>query len=93
MRRYLLIAGVALLGILGFSLFGKNGLVHLYRVDRERQEFERRLAELEHENQRLREQIQKLTNDPEYLEKVAREELGMVEPDELVFHLPENAQP
>lgn len=93
MRKYLLIAGVALIGIFAFSLFGKNGLINLYRTRQERQDLEVRLAEVKRENQRLRDQIEKLTGDPLYLEKVAREELGMVKPDELVFHLPGNPEP
>jgi cell division protein FtsB len=89
MRKYLLIAGVALVGILGFSLFGKSGLINLYRARQEEQELKARVAELKDENQKLREEIERLTSDPKYLEKVAREELGMVKPDEVVFHLPD----
>lgn len=93
MRKYMLIVGAALAGILAFSLFGRNGLIHLYKADQERLQLEEKVADMERENERLRQEIQKLTNDPQYVEKVAREELGMVKPDELVFHLPDSAQP
>ncbi len=93
MRKYLLIGALALMGIFAFSLFGKTGLINFYRVEKKSHKLELRLAELKAENQRLREQIEKLQTDPEYLEKVAREELGMVKPDELVFQLTEPAQP
>lgn len=42
---------------------------------------------LEQENQLLRRQISRLKGDPRALERVARDELGLVHPDDLVFQL------
>lgn len=50
---------------------------------------QRRLAELE---ARLREQevvLDRLRNDPAYVEKVIRRRLGYAKPDEFVFRFPE----
>jgi len=41
------------------------------------------------ENQRLQEEIEALRNDPEVIERIAREELNMLRPEELVFSFPE----
>jgi cell division protein FtsB len=43
------------------------------------------LASMQSENDRLRDQIRRLTSDPETIESVAREELGLIRPGELVF--------
>ena len=42
-------------------------------------------AEAEAQNEGLRVEINSLRNDPSYIERVARTELGMVRDDELVF--------
>ena len=36
----------------------------------------------------LKTQIEALRSDPGYIERIARDELGMVRPDELVFQFP-----
>jgi cell division protein FtsB len=41
--------------------------------------------ELEKKNRALYGNIQRLKNDPEYIENIARTELGMVGKDELVY--------
>ena len=48
---------------------------------------------LERENESLRLQIRAFHSDPEYIEKVARDELGMVGPDETIYQFPEGAKP
>ena len=45
---------------------------------------ERKLAALENENARLGHRLQRL-NDPEYVEKLAREQLGLVRPGEISY--------
>ncbi|RMG49132.1 MAG: septum formation initiator family protein [Acidobacteria bacterium] len=53
---------------------------------------ERTIKQLELENQRLREEIEALQHDPQLIERIAREELNMVRPDELVLSFPHNAE-
>lgn len=93
MRKYLLIAAALLTFVLAFSLFGKTGLINLYKAEKKNSEIRAKLSKLEAENRELREEIEKLKSDPEYLERVAREDLGMVKKDELVFQLAEDEQP
>ncbi len=45
---------------------------------------ERQLVEATAESERLSQEVENL-NDPEYLERVAREQLGLVRPNERVF--------
>ena len=80
-----------LLGLLGFALvivFGNQGLIDLYR---QRGTLERQLAKNERQeraNISLLRRIERLKSDPAYLERVAREELLMVGPNEIVITLP-----
>lgn len=68
----------------------------LLRAHREyraaRLEYERLEAEVKHlrlETERLAEEIRALKSDPEVIERIAREELHMVRPDEMIFSFPE----
>ncbi len=47
------------------------------------------MKKLEEENQQLKEEIKALKSDPNAIERVAREELKMVKPGEVVITLPE----
>lgn len=81
-KTVILLAGAALLGAAGIFLFGRQGLIYTYRQPKQKQ------LEIE-ENRRiidsLREEIKKLTNDTAYIERIAREKLGMARPDEKVY--------
>jgi len=91
--RYLVLAGALVCGIVGFTVFSDQGLLGLYRLKQEKSRLEFRLAQLQAENERLRGEIERLKSDPAYLEKVAREELGMVQQDELVFQFKSEPAP
>jgi cell division protein FtsB len=43
------------------------------------------LADLRAENERLREQVSRLTSDPAAIEELARDELGLMRPGEKLF--------
>lgn len=54
------------------------------------------LSEVEHENDRMRREVaqlrvevDRLRDDPEAIERIARDELGMVREGELIFQFPE----
>ncbi len=55
--------------------------------------YERRIAELKGRNRELEKEKRLLLEDPVYLERVAREEMGLVREGEMVYRLmPVNAQ-
>jgi len=91
--RYLVLAGALVGGMMLFTVLSDQGLLGLYRLEQEKARLELRLAQLQAENERLRAEIERLKNDPAYLEKVAREELGMVQQDELVFQFKSEPAP
>jgi cell division protein FtsB len=49
------------------------------------QVFERRIKDLEASNIKLTAERDKLVNDPEYFEKVARERMGLIREDEVIY--------
>ena len=55
-------------------------------------EYQQRIAEMEAEKTRLLEEKRLLEEDPVYLEKVAREKMGLIREGEVIYHLtPVNA--
>ena len=68
-----------------FLTFGEWGLLHYWRLSDDSTRLEGRTRALQHENERLREKVYRLANDDQYLEKVAREELGLAKEGEVVY--------
>ena len=69
------------------SIFGDRGYLHLASQTRKSQALERELVNLRAENLRLAEEIAGLKSSPQAVERVAREELGLARPGEIVFLL------
>lgn len=89
--RHTVLLAMAIIGLFSFLLvivFGDKGLAdfHLLRLERDRL-IESNEALLS-ENLRLYQQKVRLEKDPLYIEQVAREELGLVSPHDLVFIAP-----
>ena len=49
------------------------------------QDYERLIEELTKKNAKLKEEKRLLTDDPEYFEKVAREKMGLVKENEVIY--------
>jgi len=67
---------------LGYS---DRGLVQLYRTDKERQAYVQRIHDLAEENQTLLQEIHRLRSDIKYVESVARRELHLIRPNEVIY--------
>jgi cell division protein FtsB len=66
-------------------LFGDNGLLELRRLDRTYQQLRKGNALLTQGNMQMYRSVDRLQNDPSYVENIARQELGMIRSDELIF--------
>ena len=69
------------------AMAGDRGFFEVYQFNRHLQHVERRIQALEAENERLRTQVTGLRSDPYQMEKLAREDLGLVRPDEIIFEI------
>ncbi len=87
-KRQKIILSLALIGLFHFLLviiFGGNGLVELSRKQSQRDRLVEVNQRLTEENYRLFRSIERLKEDPAYIESIARRELGMIAPDEMIF--------
>lgn len=71
--------------IVSWLAFGDRGFIYLYRMETERQEYLERIKKLEVANQELRDEINKLQNDRDYIEETARKELGLLKKNEVIY--------
>ncbi len=65
--------------------FGERGFIHLYRIDNEREARLERIKKLDQENKELLEEIERVRKDKEYVESLARRELGLVKEGEILY--------
>ena len=79
------------IGLILLSIAGDRGLVELSRRRIIVSQLEREIEQLRVENARLSREVEALRSDWSYLEKLAREELGMIKPGEVLLLLPSDS--
>jgi cell division protein FtsB len=87
-----IVVGV-LLVLAVMAVFGDNGVLALRRLRGEVDSLVREVRTLEAQNERLSRAISELQEDPGVIERIAREELGLVRPGERVLRFPRSARP
>lgn len=88
-RTILILIGLVLIIFFTLLYYSPYGY-HNYLVIREDlNQLNTELTELKAKNQELEEEISLLKNDSNYVEKIARQKLGMLKKNELVFEVPE----
>ena len=83
----LLFTPLALISVLT-TVFGNNGVIHLLQLRRQHEALSERAFRVVGHNKRLRRTIVRLRQDDTYLEAVARETLGLVREQEIVYRVP-----
>ena len=79
------------LGLVIIFIFGDHGLLQLYKLGKEKKNIKNYISTLREEREDRFTEKNKLENDKEYLEKLAREKYLMSKPGERVFKvLPKN---
>ena len=81
-RGVILLLGITLLIIF---VFGDHGLLQLYKMKRERATVQAHIVQLRKEREKVTAEKNRLENDLQYIEKLARERYRMVKPGEKVY--------
>lgn len=81
----LVCAGSFLLVMLALSIVNDRGFLAMWRMQSEVAQLARDVRTIEASNRELLANIERLRHDQGYIERIAREELGFVRPNELVF--------
>ena len=67
------------------ALVGERGLMETLRARKQHQELVGSIERLRTENARLRDEARRLRTDPATIEALARQELGLIKPGEMLF--------
>jgi cell division protein FtsB len=79
---------LVLLVCVGLVIYGWQGVVRLREMREQLYTLERENVALRQQAERLAQVIDRLRNDPAYLERIAREERGMARPGETILKFP-----
>jgi len=85
----------AIILLILFQLFflRDEGVFSLLKLHREISDMKAHITRLEQEKTELASERDRLLNDPEYLERIARERFRMAKPGEKVFHVVIESKP
>ena len=85
-KKFLKIILIAVIGVVSyFYLCGNTGIIHLIQSKYRQNKLEKNITLLEAENQRAIAEIQSLRSDLKTVERLAREELGLIKKGEVVY--------
>jgi cell division protein FtsB len=75
------------------EIFGEHGYLALRHQQKEMGVLQQQIQQLRKENEELDRQIKALKSDPKAIERLAREQMRMARPGELIYALPEKQPP
>jgi cell division protein FtsB len=87
-RRTVVVTAAVVLLAGGLAVYGGNGVIRVRAMQAEIQALEREVTTLRARTEKLTATVDKLRNDPAYIEKLAREDLGYVREGETVLKFP-----
>ncbi|MFI5091885.1 MAG: septum formation initiator family protein [Candidatus Acidiferrum sp.] len=93
MRQY----GSGLLGLMVLvmvvhDIFGTHGFLAMRRTESEIKKVKADLDQLSKENAALEQETKDLKSDPRLIEKIARDDLGLARPGEIIIRIPQGQQ-
>jgi cell division protein FtsB len=88
---------VAVLLVLAYALWsfvvGEMGVVKYYRMRSQERSLRAEIGHLKQDNLRLMQEIRSLKQDPAYLERIARDTIGLARPGEVVYYYGDTQSP
>ena len=82
--------GILTVAMLVLAVFNDKGALQVHAQSEKLSTVQSAIGKIDAENKKLSEEIQALRSDPNAIEKLAREELKLVKPGEVVLVTPEN---
>jgi cell division protein FtsB len=81
---------IALAWLLVQDVFGTHGVLAMHRSKVEVEKIQSDINKLDEDNQKLQDNVQDLKSNPVTIEGIAREQMGLARPTELVFPTEKN---
>jgi cell division protein FtsB len=87
------ILALALFALLVHDVFGTHGFIAMRRTQKEIDDIRQQIGQINDQNKALADQVSSLKTDPKSIERIAREEMGLARPGEMIFKLPDSPKP
>jgi len=87
---WLLGAALALLAL--HDVFGTHGVLAMRRSQQEAARLRKEIQQLNDQNRQMQDRVKELKSDPQAIERIAREEMGLARPGEHIFKIPPSPQ-
>jgi len=84
---------LALFALLVHDVFGPHGYIAMRRTQKEIDQIREQIVKMNDENKSLTEEVASLKSDPKSIERIAREEMGLARPGEMIFKIPDTVKP
>ncbi|OQY05487.1 MAG: hypothetical protein B6I22_07315 [Desulfobacteraceae bacterium 4572_123] len=84
-KKFMMLTALALFAFSLVIIFDDNGFVDLRKIRKQRDEIIKQNEHVRDTNRDLYREIDRLKNDTEFIENIARQELGMIGRDELIL--------
>lgn len=75
------------------EIFGEHGYLALRQERKDYDILQQQIQRLQQENLRLENQVKALRSDPKAIEKLAREQMKLARPGEIIYNLPDKSKP
>jgi cell division protein FtsB len=85
LRTLILVCILSVCAVTAWLLFSPNGILTYYHLKHQIEAVKAENERLKEENLLLQQKIDKIKNDPAYLEELARKEYNLLKKNELVF--------
>jgi cell division protein FtsB len=82
--------GLALFALLIHDIFGAHGFIAMRRTQKEIEQIRQQIGKINEENKSLTDEVSSLKTDPTAIERIAREQMGLARPGELIYKLPDS---
>ena len=80
---------VFIVALVVHDVFGPHGFIAMRRTQKEIEQIREQIGKINDQNKSLTEQVNSLKTDPKSIERIAREEMGLARPGEMIFKLPD----
>ena len=85
--------GLFVVVLLVHNIFGAHGFLAMRRTQGEIEKVKKELHRLNSENSQLQDDVKSLKTDPRRIEKIARDELLLAKPGEIIINSPQSQPP
>src|ERR1700751_1987264 len=75
------------------DIFGAHGYLAMRRTKSDIERVKSDIRRLARENAELSDEVKSLKTDPHKIESIARDELGLAKPNEVIIKIPQSQQP